>query len=242
MQLPELVLCIPGVWTDRSDLLERIIRDSEGYLFAGGVLMHIESKFACTLYFEERDPRMQQAFRAASPHWHDTPEAEAIGEHRSVVYLVGNGGSREAAEAMMRCAAGLLKAGGLGVKVESAGVAHAPQAWLQFVDTLQLFSAYDALVVHITGEQAYSCGMHNLGLPDSITDNIGNPDAADLLRTFNRYQFTESPELLDGQTFGAVAGGPVYRLNLEQGVDYGADSLFGNPYGCWRLTGVAARH
>lgn len=241
MQAPQMVLCIPGVWTSRSDLLERIIRDSEGYLFAGGVLMHIESKFACTLEFEEHDPRMKRAFWAAGPHWRDTPEAEAIGEHKSVVYLVGNGGSQETAEAMMRCAAGVLKAGGLGVKVESAGVAHTPQAWLEYVETFHLFSAFEALVVYVTGEQTYSCGMHNLGLPDAITDGIGHAGTPDLLRIFNRYQFAETPELFDDQTFAADANGAVYRLSHEGGVDYGDDSLFGNPYGCWRLTSIDTR-
>jgi len=201
--------------------------------------MHIESKFACTLEFKEHDPRMRRAFWAAGPHWRDTPEAEAIDEHKSVVYLVGNGGSQDAAEAMMRCAAALLKAGGLGVKVESAGVAHTPQAWLEYVETLHLFSAFDALVVYVTGEQTYSCGMHNLGLPDAITDGVGPAGAADLLRTFNRYQFVESPELFDDQTFSEDAEATVYRLRQEQSVDYGDGSLFSNPYGCWRLTGVA---
>lgn len=74
--------------------------------------MHMESKFVCALYFDENDPRMQQAFEAAAPHGRNTPELDAISTHKSVVYLVGTGGSRHAAEALMRCAAGVLKAGG----------------------------------------------------------------------------------------------------------------------------------
>lgn len=142
---------------------------------------------------------------------------------------------------MMRCAAALLKAGGLGVKVESAGVAHAPQAWLDYVETFHLFSSFDALVVYVTGEQAYSCGMHNLGLPDAITDGVGHAGAADLLRTFNRHQFVESPELFDDQTFAEDAEATVYRLRQEPSVDYGEDSPYNNPYGCWRLTSLATR-
>ncbi|XLZ67763.1 hypothetical protein ABT364_14465 [Massilia sp. SR12] len=242
MTSPQFVLCIPGTWANRSEFLEQIVRESGGYIFAGGVLMHMESKFGCSLYFEEIDPRMQQAFEAASPHWRNTPELDAISTHKSVVYLVGTGGSRHAAESLMRCAAGVLKAGGLGVKVESAGLAHSPQAWLEYVDDLHLGSACDALVVYVTGQQAYSCGMHNLGLPEAMTDNIGHKGSVALLRTFNRYQFIESPELFETQTFAAEVDGPVYVLSQDQGVRYGADSLFENPYGCWRLTGVAARH
>lgn len=59
------------------------------------------------------------------------------------------------------------------MKVESAGFAHSPQAWLEYVDGLHLRSACDALVVYVTGQQVCSCGMHNLGLPAAIADNIG---------------------------------------------------------------------
>ena len=235
---PEIVLCIPGPWKDRSELLTRIVACDSGYLFAGQVLMNMESKQACQLDYTEQDPHMVKAFQAAGYHWTDTPEMAAIATHQSVVYLIGEGGSRENAEAMMLAAEAVLKAGGLGVKVESAGLAHSPDAWTDMCQNLELFSAHRALVVYITGPEVYSCGMHNLGLRDAITTITDKQDAVDLLRVFTWYQFTESPDLRAGQTFSVDVEADIYRLREHEGIDYGEESLFNNPYGIWELEPV----
>ncbi len=164
----------------------------------------------------------------------------AIAEHRSVVYLVGCGGTREAAEAMIRAAAALLDAGGLGVKVESSGLAHSPEKWRSLVANLHLFSAHEALVVYVTGDEIYSCGMHLLGLPDAITGERDHVAGVELLRVFTRYVFREAPQLRDEQTFAAEVAAPSYRLRRDRGIAYPADSLFANEFGYWRLVPVQA--
>ncbi len=239
--LPELVLCIPGPWKDRAELVKAIVEHSKGYVFAGRVLMHMETKFTCELVHEKADSRMPIAFAAAGPHWKTSPEMKAIGEHRSVVYLVGKGGSQLNAEAMMLAARGVLLAGGLGVKVESTGIAHSPRAWLEFCDNIHLFTAHQAFVLYVTGPDVYSCGMHNLGLRDAITSGVDKAEAVELLREFTRYLFTESPTIKAGQTFGVAVDAPVYRIGNDEGVQYDPGSLFTNPYGYWRLTATAHR-
>lgn len=232
---PQLILCIPGPWTSRSEFLRSVVEDSDGYIFAGGVLMHIESQFACELELEEVNPKIPQAFKAAGAHWRDTPEMLAINGHRSVVYLVGPGGSREAAELMILAAAGLIKAGGLGVKVESSGVAHAPDTWLEFAKNLHLFSAHDALVVYVTGDETHTCGMHNFGLRDAITHGSDQAANVEALQVFTRYLFREAPVLRENHTFSVGQSTPRFRLKGAPSVEYGAQSLFNNPFGAWRL-------
>lgn len=128
---PETVLCVPGLWSDRADLLKRIVQDSGGYLFAGCILMHMETKEFFELQVEGPDPRMADAFAAAGRHWATAEDLARIASHNFVLYLVGPGGSRERAESFMRAASGLLKAGGLAVKVESSGLAHDRGKWLE---------------------------------------------------------------------------------------------------------------
>ncbi|WP_373716051.1 DUF4261 domain-containing protein [Roseateles sp.] len=236
---PSIVLCVPGIWSSRNELVEAVVRSGSGYMFAGQILMHMPTGQAFELEFHAPDPRMGAAFRAAGPHWRDTPAMDAIGSHASVVYLVGPGGSSGNAEALMLAAAALLNAGGLGVKLESSGVAHSPADWRELCANVHLFSAHRAYVLYITGPQVYSCGMHCLGLRDAIVDNDGTPEAVELLRVFTRYMFTESPTLRAGQTFSADNHAPVYRLNDDPGPDYGDGSLYANPYGCWRLERVS---
>jgi DNA-binding response OmpR family regulator len=182
---PLIVLCIPGPWQSQADLVQAIARGGSGYLFAGQVLMNMETRQTCELEFQAQDDRMQAAFRAAGPHWVGTPEMQRIADHSAVVYLVADGGVAMTAEALMQAAAAVLEAGGLGVKVESSGVAHAPADWLELCAALHLFSAHRAYVLYVTGPQVYSCGMHNLGLRDAIVDNDGDTaGAVELLRAF----------------------------------------------------------
>lgn len=235
---PETVLCIPGPWQDRSALLECLLRSESGYIFAGRVLMNMQTKHACGLEMESRDERMLPAFQSAGPHWAHTPEMALIQEHESVVYLIGQGGDREGAEALMLAARALLDAGGFGVKVESSGVAHSPAAWRLFCEELCLFSAFNAYVLFITGDDVYSCGMHNLGLRDAVVENSGTDEAVELLRVFTRYMFVEGPSISDGQTFSVSSEAPVYRIRDDAGIDYGDNTLFTNPFGTWRLVAV----
>lgn len=237
---PDMVLCIPGPWADTTALIRRLAGVSGGYLFAGRILMCMETRFSCELVFEGPDERMSRAFAVAGPHWRDTADMTAIAGHRSVVYLVASGGGRQNAESLMRAGAALVRAGGLGVKVESTGLAHAPAVWLDHCENLYLFFAHRALVIYLTGEEVCSCGMHNLGLRDAVTDSLGDTaTATELLRVFTRYLFTETPTLRAGQTFSAAKDAPVYRIEAEDTQTYDEGSLFHNPYGLWRLVPLA---
>lgn len=234
---PPLVLCIPGPWPDHDTLVRAIMESGDTYLFAGKILMHMESGFSCTVSQHHTDQRMPQAFGAAGYRWRDTPAMQAINTHQTVVYLEGQGGSRAHAEAMMLAASCLLKAGGLGVKVESSGIAHAPAAWLDFTEHLQLYSAHEALVAYVGDEDScFSCGMHNLGLYDAIIARSDSDTPAQVLKTFTRYLFIDRPTILDQQTFRVATDAPRYRVQRVDGTPYQGDSLFNNPYGAWRLT------
>jgi hypothetical protein len=199
------------------------------------LLMNLETKETCEIQIEARDERMASAFKAAGPHWVDAVEMKSIDTHSSVVYLIGHGGSQTNLAPLMHAARALLNAGGLGVKVESTGVAHSPEAWRRLCDELHLFSAHEAWVLYITGDDAYSCGMHNLGLKDAIvaSDLVESP--ADLLRAFTHYIFSERPKVRSGQTFSVAVDAPIYRVVDDEGIQYDASSLFNNPYGFWRL-------
>lgn len=237
--LPELVLCIPGPWGDRSELIRGIAANSEGYLCGGQIMMDVQTRFSCEFIFEPADDKLYQAFRHAGWYWRDTPEMQAVAGHRSVVYLAGKGGSEGDALSMVRAGAAMLKAGGLAVKVDSSGIAHSALRWAEFVRDGSVVGAFDALVAVVQGEgQAYTCGMHCFGLADVVVNDIEPEDIAELLRVFCLYQLIEAPTLLDGQTFATKAGGAIYTLRQHPGIEYPLDSLFHNPYGTWQLVQV----
>lgn len=167
-------------------------------------------------------------------------ELDVIGSHGMCLYLVNDsGGSMAEAERMLRFAQGLIDCGGLGVKVESAGKAHSRSDWAGFVEFPHL-SVVDAFVTMAgeIGSTAYSCGMHNLGLPDASTPMRDAGSAGALLWTFCKYLAYERPVIVDGQTFGVAVGEPLYRLELNPCTRFDVDDLYHNPYGEWRLQPV----
>lgn len=181
---------------------------------------------------------MTSAFHAAGSHWRDTVEMTAIGQHKSVVYLTDEGGSRSRIEALMGAAAALIKAGGLGVKVESSGLAHSPDQWLDFSANTHLLSAYRAFVVTVGGEAPYTCGMQNFGMKD-VRMPAGIPNAAKLASLFTWYLFSEEPDILPGHTFSAAPDAPKYIVEEATPIAYQSGSLFTNEFGTWQLVPTA---
>jgi hypothetical protein len=181
---------------------------------------------------------MLQAFSAVGQHWADTDDMQKIAGHTLVTYLIGSGGSHSRAVGLMLAAAGLVKAGGLGVKLDSSGIAHSPQAWLTLTAERHLFTAHAAFVAYVAGREIYSCGMQCFGLRDAVIAEGEADDPVELLRVFTGYLFTEKPSVRSGQTFSVDDGEPVYRVTAEDCTQYEAGELFNNPYGMWRLSRI----
>jgi hypothetical protein len=230
--MPKTVLCVPGKWKSMAELESHIARYSGGYKFEGANLSEGE-ELVLELEVCPRDGRMMNSFRAAGPHWAGTAEMERIQEHEMVLYLVGEGGSPDRATAFIKAGAGLIHAGGLGVKVESAGLAFSPVEWLQLANGI--FTEHRGFVVYVTGQETYSCGMHNPGMRDAVVNSDEAADPVELLREFTRFLFIEKPMLAVGHTFSVAKDAPRYRLVEEVCEFYEPDHLFTNPYGIWRL-------
>lgn len=235
------VLCIPGPWATRADFQAAVFEAGTGHVFAGGVLMDRQSHAAFRISFEEADPRLVTAFHNAGSHWRDTPDMVAIASHRSVVRIVDEGCSRGRAEALMQAAAALVKAGGLGVKVDSSGLAHTPAQWLELTASAHLGTAFHAMVVSVRDSEAHTCGMHNFGMAD-VQVGAGDPQAVLLALQFAHYLFFEGPAIEPGQTFSVSLDAPAYHIEEAEPVAYAAGSPLANPFGTWRLVPLETAH
>ena len=230
------VLCIPGPWKDHNAFVEAVAETGR-YLCAGGMLIDLQSKSAFNYTFENADKRMAQAFRAAGPQISENL-LKQIERHRSVLYLISFELNLAGANALMRAASAVLDAGGLAVKVESAGLAHTAAQWQEFCGAQAQHSAHQAFVVYVSGATSYSCGMHNLGLFDASVAALNNEDAnaaVELLRNFNWYQITEAPQLEAGMSFATQQSGPFYQLALAASRFVPTDPFY-NAFGTWQLT------
>jgi hypothetical protein len=235
----DIVLGIPGLWPTRSDLIRSVASQTDGLLLAGFVLLDTKSNIGYQVDIYEHDPALVRAFRVAGAGWIDDAMLETIARHTRTLYLIGPGGTPELALEMMKVTAQLLNAGGLALKVETAGVAHSKETWQGFA-THGISSLSSAFTAYVKGHESYySCGMHNLGLPDAaVSADMDNGEASQLLRTFLAYISTEHPVLADGHTFSVDAQSPRYRLTHQEDSTHPADNPFHNPHGLWRLSPV----
>ena len=237
---PRIIVGVPGTWPSRTALVQAVAGESGGYLFAGRVLMNTATKESWELEVYEQDPNLARAFALAGRGSVTEADLDAVAAHTCTAYLIGEGGSVEAAQRMMEAACGLLRAGGVAVKVESAGKAHSRRDWTMLTERRESRALYDAYVTLIGGDGGgYSCGMQNLGLPDAaVNAALSDQDGARLLQAFLLYTLLEQPDLRSGHTFGLNPQAPSYRLSLEPCRTYERENPFFNPYGMWHLETV----
>lgn len=237
-KLPQIVIGIPGAWKDRSEIVTSIASGSGGHLFAGSVMMHLETKASFNVEISDHDPAMRTAFEIAGGGHIPEKALDEIESHTHTLYVSTNGGSPEAARGIMHAADGLLLSGGIAAKVESAGVAHSVTQWRELTHDSDPAALLNAFVAYV-GENGlfYSCGMHNLGYRDAILRaDIPADQAAGLLHTFGVFLVVDEPALHDGDTFSIDEDSGSYRMEKVPCDMFDRDDLFHNPYGMWQLS------
>lgn len=235
---PTIVIGVPGTWKNKDAILAALVE--QDYIFAGIVLMHTKTNESFGLEIYEKDPAMRKSFEVAGLGQLDETLLDAIEQHTFTLYLIGSAGSLEAAQKIMQAANALLDAGGLAVKVETTGKAFSPKAWKELCapNTPQALYIAFVLTLRAQGDVFYTCGMHNLGLKDSIVGAVSEQLAAYTLDVFSLYQLLEQPDLQAGETFQANQEAPVFRLMSQEDSRYAPDDSFHNRYGLWILAPV----
>ncbi|MBW4697285.1 MAG: DUF4261 domain-containing protein [Aphanocapsa lilacina HA4352-LM1] len=236
----EIVLGIPGPWPDTDQIGRAIIGSSERLFFAGAVLIDTQSDLIVELEVVEHDPDLRRAFELSANSCHSEALLGAIEAHTFTLYLVGPGGSVDAAQKMMDVAGEVCKAGGLAVKVESSGLSHSAEGWRELIGKKGVLALFEGYVTLVRGDDLfYSCGMHNLGARDaSVPGSLPPDEAAVALQGFAQYLLLEDPKLESGGTFSPGPEYPTYRLEAEPCTVFAEGDLLFNPFGWWRLTPV----
>ncbi|WP_139490060.1 DUF4261 domain-containing protein [Brevibacillus dissolubilis] len=231
----ETIVGVPGRWKNKSEIVTAVASKSDGYILAGEHLINSKTKDTYTVEIYERDENLSQSFMHAGNFTDE--QLKEIDDHNLTIYLIGESGDLRSLTNINYAVSGLLKAGGLAVKIESSGVAHTSERWLEFTkseDIVEIFHGYVTLLAD--DHTYYSCGMHNLGYPDAIiTTDMSAEDAGYLLTTFLIYLLTENNILQQGDTFQLSPSSSVYSLKHEECGMYSQDDLFYNPFGYWRL-------
>ena len=231
----KIIMCIPGTWDSHQELVSAIVMSNSGYLYADSVMNNSETGSSAEIEHYEYDEAVSTAFRTLSIGRFDEEELEAIDAHKSVVYVICEGGSLKAASSAMKIAQVLLKVGGISIKIETTGVSHPRLNWLDF-DSDCLINLYKAFVVMVGLEDGMmSCGMHSFSKAEVSISNEYS-DAKYTADTFLIYQIEEDPELFENQTFLPDEDSDRFFLRKHDSNEfYEEDDLYFNPYGVWEL-------
>jgi hypothetical protein len=239
------VLCIPGHWASVEQVKLAIVAATNGeFIAAGGVMMNAKKEQHVKFEVCEHDDRMKQSFAVAGRVTSVTEDfLSDIDKHNLVVYISALSGNFFKAEQIAFAGEAILKAGGIGIKVETAGKAFQKERWLSLTNDFQESHLYEMFVIDSILQKdgtVFSCGMQNLGLKDTIVSGVPFQQAADAINIFGYYQVVDKPVILPNQTFTPTPtpthDSPRYRITEEPNAPYQNEPLLGNPFGMWRLT------
>lgn len=237
---PKTVLCIPGNWNNRSEIVTAISENNMNeFIFAGMILLNLKNKNSFELEICDRDERMKESFKWAGMVNRVSDEfLNEIDKHKYVIYLTAETGDTEKAKLIAEAGKAILKSGGIGIKVETTGKAFTKDHWIDLLDDFDEANLYQMFVLDSICDgigKTYSCGMHNLGLKDSIVYNEEFQESVNLISIFGYYQLIEKVEIKNNQTFSTEAEGPIFIISEELNQPNKGDELFENPFGIWKL-------
>lgn len=243
----QIIIGVPGVWKNPGEIAQAVAQQNKDLMFAGFTLMNAATQDVSFIEWHEHDPRLVDIFETLGQPWISEKDLADIAQHRGTLWVMSSDVSLTHARQMMKVGQTLLQAGGLGVKVETAGVAHSARRWLSLGQSLEqsltnsdddISPIYCAFVNLVEGaETDYSCGMHNFGLPDvSLPKPADGAIATEVLHQFNQYQLNELPQFNDGDIFSLDSAKPRYSLRFEACENCEPEHPFYNPFGRWHLT------
>ncbi|MDB4919269.1 hypothetical protein [Mucilaginibacter sp.] len=231
------LICIP---TRMEDKIEIFSKTDGALMVVGNILMDVRNKLSYEFEIVEHDSRLKDSFKIGGKVTRISEDfVNQVDKHNSVIYISGKTGSFNSARQMAFIATEILNIDGIGIKIESTGKAFDNDKWNELVKKWDDAALYEMFVVDslmMNDGTTYSCGMHNIGLRDTIISNLEFEEAQRVVRIFNYYQVIDKPVIRPNQTFQTDINSPFYRITDELNQPYKGDELFGNPLGMWRLT------
>lgn len=157
---------IPGTWAGPREIIESLPKDCR--LTKEAVLV-LDDGTRAEITPVPADEQFAGIFRTSCRRTPTEDERNAIDNYTANVLLSGPGGSMDAARAMMRVAAAIIRAGGAGVFIDNSGLSHGGQNWLEYTEDASPEAVSFAFVSIYRGDdEVHTMGMHVLGYRDIV--------------------------------------------------------------------------
>ena len=101
---------------------------------AGYIIHNAEKDVGFQVQANEHDPDLKEAFFHAGRYIFEDSLLYEIGQHTLAVCVIASINGYEGLKELIDVGVGLLKAGGLAIKIETAGIAHTKEDWYQLFE------------------------------------------------------------------------------------------------------------
>ncbi len=233
--LSQITLRIPGDWGHPKELLERL---PKGYRLRSESLRLPDGT---EIEFNPLPPDEQfpQIFPSACRRPAKDDELAVLSRYTVNVCLTGPGGSMDAAQAMMKAGAAIIRAGGAGVFIDNSALAHGGSDWLAMSDDGGPEAVSFAFVSIVRGErEIYTMGMQTMGFPDLLMRSADVDERGEMIIEIIRY-ICGGDRPIDVGHLLADEHGPRFQILAREKDEFDADSAMHNPFG--RLKLVSAK-
>lgn len=229
-----IAIRIPGVWRGPADLIAAM---PAGWRLGSDSLAGPDgSKFD----FDARaaDDQFPGIFLSSCRRPPAEEEAGSARRCTAILLLSGPGGSLSAAHAMMKAASALIMAGGAGVFIDNAALAHGGSEWLAMTEDGGADALTFAFVTIIAAEtEVRTIGMHALGLRDVVMKRFDVDEGGfDIVEAIRYLAISEKP-VGDGHLLADEAGPRFRVVALPDVADYPDSPMF-NPFGRFKLVNL----
>ncbi len=231
-----IAIRIPGTWSSLQQLRDSMpvgVRLSED-----SVRLKDGAQFE--FYILPADSEFPQVFRSSCRRLPTREEQRKVSRYTFCVGLRGPGGSPDAAFRIMQAAAAFVEAGGAGVFIDTSGLAHGGQDWVNLCEMGGADSvsyAFVSLVRSLT--EVWTMGFQALGISDLRMTRQDSDESPDSIIDIIRYMAATTIRIDDGHII-ADETGPMFRAVKTRCTRFEEGSPMHNPYGYLKL--VRARH
>lgn len=229
----EITLRIPGKWSHPKELVQKLPAGCR--LTPEALILPDETQVEFGAV--PADEQFAQIFRSSCREPATEEELAIVDGYSVNVLLAGPGGSMQAAHAMMRAAAAIIRAGGAGVFIDNGALAHGGQNWLQMTEDGGPDALSFAFVSIVRGKKdVWTMGMHALGLRDIVMkrEDMEKEDF-DIVEVI-RYLSRGDKPVGDGHVLADLKG-PRFQAFVQEG-DASLPGPMRNPFGRLKLVSM----
>jgi hypothetical protein len=181
------------------------------------------------------DDQFARIFRSSCRQPATEEELATVDGYTVNVFLMGPGGSLDAARATMRAASAVIRAGGAGVFIDNSALSHGGQNWLDMAEDGGPDALSFAFVSIVRGKtEVWTMGMHVLGLRDVWMKRADiEADGYDIVEIIRYLARGDKP--IDNGHVIADLDGPRFQVFTQDGPPELSRGPMHNPFGQFRL-------